>query len=272
MNPNKLTADNSENYKVSIRLIPDGLSFWGYIPAVKDSFFIETFSFDHDISSLESIKNIFFTHPCFSYVFQSFDVISVSGKYTLASDHVFIEKEKERLFFFCHPKDNSLKVLVQPIMALNASILFGIDQEIYAFLLRSLINPRFIYSLSSLLVAWQKKSLLVFPKLMHVVLNKNTIDVFCVEHGVLLFVNSYNFDSSNDIVYYLMYICKQIGFNQLDDYLTISGKKDFCTDILRIINRYIKQTVYLQSTLKDYHVALDQELTLDMIALIECGV
>ena len=274
MIPDRLTADNSEKYKASIRLWPDGLSFWGYIPAEKDSFFMESFRFDHTISAVESLKNIIFNHPCFSYIYQSFHVICVSGKYAMTSDHVFVEEEKERFFFFCHPKDKSLKTLVQPIKTLNATILFGIDKDIYAFLLRSLSSPQFIYSLSPLLVAWQKKSRQVHPKLMHVVIHQDSIDVLCVEQGNLLFVNSFQYHANNvhDVIYYIMYICKQTGFNQLEDYLTISGNKDRCLKILSVINKYVKQTVYLSAQLNDYQVALDDELTLDMIALMECGV
>ena len=272
MIPDKLTADHSDKYKVSIRLMPDGLSFWGYIPDEKDSFFMETFPLDNDVPAVEAVKKIFFQYPGFSYAYQSFYVISVAAPYTIVSDSMFRENDKDRFFFFCHPKDKSLKTLVQPVKTLNASILFGMDREVYAFLLRSLVNPQFIYALSPLLVAWQKKSLLVFPKLMHIVVHKDTIDVLCVEQGNLLFVNSYHFDNHDDIVYFIMYICKQTGFNQLDDYLTISGNKAFCEKVLSIINKYIKQTVCLPPTLKDYHVAIDNELTLDMIALIECGV
>jgi len=272
MIPDKLTADYSEKYKVSIRLMPDGLSFWGYIPFDKDSFFMETFLFDSDRATVDSLKNIFFTNPCLSFAYQSFYVIDSYGKYTLVSDHVFLEKEKDRLFSFCHLKDKSLKVLLQPLLALDMSLLFGMDKDMYAFLLRSLINPVFIHSLSPLIKAWYNKSLMVFPKLMHVVINEHAIDVLCVEQGNLLFVNSYNYDNTNDIIYYIMYICKQTGFDQIEDNLTISGNKTCCRSVLSIVNQYVRKTNYLKPTLNGYQVAVDQDLTLDMIALIECGV
>ena len=271
MIPDRLTADNSENYKVSIRLMPDGLSFWGYVPSVRDSFFMETFAFEDDMTRVDSIKDIIFKYPCFSFAFQSFHVICVCGKYTMAADHVFIEKEKERLFNFCHPEDPSLKVLVQSLKSLNASILFGLDNDVYAFLLRSLTNPQFIHSLSPLLIAWQKKSLSVFPKLMHVVIHPDTMDVLCVEQGLLLFANSYDHENSKDIVYYIMYICKQTGFNQFEDYLTVSGRQDLCQTVLSLINKYVKKTTYLHQQINDYQVDSAHELTLDMIALMECG-
>lgn len=271
MIPDKLKADLSENYKASIRLLPDGLLFWGYIPAEKDSFFIEKFLFEPSLTVVDALKNIFFTHPCFSFIYQSFTVIVAFGNYTLVPDHVFIEKEKDHLFFFCHPKDKSLKTLVQPLKALNVSILYSVDSEVYAFLLRSLVNPQFIHSLSPLMMAWYKKSLRFFPKFTHIVINEFTMDVLCVEHGEIRFVNSYCFDNHNDIVYYIMYICKQTGFNQLEDYLTLSGNKTFCQPVLSILKKYIKQTDYLQPKLHDYKVALEHEMTLDMIALLECG-
>ena len=170
MIPDKLTADYSENYKVSIRLMPDGFSFFGYIPAEKDSFFTEQFYFNREESTVDALKNIIFTNPCFSYTYRSFHVICVSEKYTMAADHVFVEQEKDRLFAFCHRKDRSLRVFAQPVKELNTFILFGIDEEVYAFLLRSLANPEFVHSLSPLLIAWHKKSLTVSRKLMHVVI------------------------------------------------------------------------------------------------------
>ena len=271
MIPDKLTADYSENYKVSIRLMPDGLSFFGYIPAEKDSFFMEKFFFNQELSTVDALKNIIFTNACFSYTYRSFHVICVSEKYTMVADHVFVEQEKDRLFTFCHQKDKSLKVFAQPLKTLNTFILFGIDEDVYAFLLRSLANPVFVHSLSPLLNAWHKKSLAVSCKLMHVVLRESVMDVLCIEQGDLLFLNSYDFDGDNDVLYYIMYICKQTGFNQLEDYLTISGEQSRCQSAVSVINKYIKRVDYLQPVLEGYRVALNDELPLDVIALIECG-
>ena len=271
MIPDKLTADYSENYKVSIRLMPDGFSFFGYVPAEKDSFFMEKFLFNKEQPIVDALKNSIFTNPCFSYAYQSFHVICVSEKYTMAADHVFVEQEKDRLFAYCHQKAKSLKVFAQPIKALNTFILFGIDNEVYAFLVRSLANPVFVHSLSPLLLAWHKKSLTVSSKLMHVVIHESTMDILCVEQGDLLFLNSYDFDNDNDILYYIMYICKQTGFNQLEDHLTMNGNQSRCRSALSIVNKYIKRVDYIQPALEGYMVALNEELPLDVIALIECG-
>ena len=271
MIPDKLTADLSEKYKVSIRLMPDGLSFCGYIPSEKDSLFIEFFPFDDELTMPDALKSIIFNHSCFSFHYQSCHIICVGGKYTIVPDHVFVEKEKDVLFDFCFPHDPSLKTLVQQVDALNASILFAIDNNVYAFLLRSLINPQFIHSISTLLITWHKKSLLMYHKLMHVDMHHNTMDVLCLEQGNLLYANSFRFENSNDIVYYIMYICKQTGFNQLDDYITISGKQSLCRPVLSVISKYVKKTNFFQQQLNNYQTTAALEETPDVMALVECG-
>ncbi|MDR0575556.1 MAG: DUF3822 family protein [Tannerella sp.] len=269
--PNTLTADNSWKYEVSIRLLPDGLSFSGYIPFEKDSFFIETILFDPDLSMGQSLKNMFFNNPCFSYTYKSLYVICVSGKYTLAPDSVFSEKDKELLFSFCHQEDESLKILIQPLKALNSSLLFGIDKGSYEFLVRSLAKPLFIHSLSSMLILWQKKSLTCYPKQMYIVVHAHTMDALCLERGELLFVNSFDYETDKDIIYYIMYICRQLGFNQLEDCLSFCGDKAICRSVMSVIGKYVRQSDYLRPKIKDYLVPVDQDFDMDIVALMECG-
>jgi len=271
MIPDKLTADISEKYKVSIRLMPDGISFWGYIPSEKDSFFMESIPFDNNLTMLEALKNAIFEFPCFSFIYQSLHVVCVGEKYTMVPDHVFVEEDKDVLFDFCFPKNHSQKVIIQPVSALNAFILFNMDEDIYAFLVRSLLNPQFIHSLSPLLITWQRKSLHVFSKLMHVAIHSRSIDVFCMDQGNLLFVNSYHYTNVNDVIYYIMYICKQTGFDQLEDSLTISGKQDLCREVLSVVKKYVKKSNSLQQKLTDYQNTSSHEPTIDMITLMECG-
>ena len=270
MIPDKLTADYSEKYEVSIRLTSNGLSFWGYIPTEKDSFFSETYPFEHDLSAVESLKNIFFANACFSFRYQSCNMICVSARYTLMPALVFREKEKVRLFNFCHPKDDSLKVLADSVKGLNVSLLYGMDEDIYAFLVRSLTNPRFIHALSPVLACLQKQSLMRYPKQMLVILREDMIDVICMQQGELLFANSFQYDSDSDIVYYLLYICRQTDFNQLEDSLLLSGEQHRCRSVLAVIRKYIRQAECLQPALKNHPSTHGQYLPMDTVALMEC--
>lgn len=270
--PNTLTADNSEKYEVSIRLWPGGLSFSGYIPSDRDSFFIETISFDDNMSMAQSLKNIFFDNQCFSYIYRSLYVICVSGKYTLVPDNVFSDKNKDLLFSFCYYQDDGdMKVLAQPLKKLHSSLLFDIDSDVYEFLVRSLVNPQFIHSLSPLLALWKKKSLTYYPKQIYVFIHDHMLDIVCFEHGEILFINSFDYNTENDIIYYVMYACKQLNVNQLEDYFSFCGDKSDCLSVMSVIGEYIGQMDYLSPKMENYMVAVDQDVYMDVLTLTECG-
>ena len=268
--PNTLTADNSEKYEVSIRLWPGGLSFSGYIPSEKESFFTDTVLFDGDLHIAQSLKNIFFDNHCFSYLYRSLYVICASKKFTLAPDNVFSGKDKSQLFYFCHKQDETGKIIAQQLKDLQAHLLFSVDSGVYEFLMRSLVNPVFVHSLSPLLVSWQKKSLGSYPKQINVYIHDRLLDIVCFERGEMLFVNSFDYEKENDIIYYIMYVCKQIGANQLEDSVFFYGDKTECLSVMSVIENYMGQTDYVPSKMTDYTTALDSSVYMDVVALAEC--
>ena len=269
--PDTLTSDNSEKYEVSIRLWPGGLSFSGYIPMDKDSFFTETLSFDADIPVVQSLKDIFFDNPCFSYVYKSLYIVCASGKYTLVPDSVFLEKGKELLFSFCHKTDSAEKVLAQPLRGLNSSLLFGTNSEAYEFLMRSLVNPQFIHSLSPMLNLWRESSMACHPKQIYIFVHDDMFDIVCFERGEMLFINSFDYETGKDMVYYIMYVCKQLGIEQLDDCLHFCGDKIKCQSVMAVVKKYIRQIDYLSPEMGHYQVAIGKNVFIDTVALAECG-
>jgi hypothetical protein len=269
--PDTLNVHNSENYNVSIRLWPDGLSFSGYILSERDSFFTETVAFDKDVPPVESLKEIFFDNECLSYLYRSLYVISVSGKYTLVPDSVFIEKNKESLFSFCFRTDENPRVLFQPLKQFGSSLLYSMDNEVYEFMMRSLVNPQFIHFLSPMLSAWRKRSLACYPKQIYAVIHDAMLDIVCFAQGELLFLNSFCYETESDIVYYIMYVCKQLSLNQLEDYVSFCGDRMMCRKVLAVVKNYMAHVDIVSPEIKQYRVALDQVVHIDVITLVECG-
>ena len=269
--PDSLTVDNSERYEVSIRLWPDGLSFSGCTPMEKDSFFTETVSFDSGVPLVQSVKNVFFENHSFSYSYKSFHIICDSGKYTLVPDSVFSEKNKDSLFSYCHKADATKRIIAQPLKNLNAYLLFGVDSEVYEFIMRSVVNPQFIHSLSPMLVSWQKNSFTCYPKQVYILIHDATFDIICFEHGEMLFINSFDYETDKDIVYYIMYVCKQLGINQLEDCLHICGNEVKSRSVMSVIKKYIRQIEYFSPEIKKYQIPANKHIFMDVVTLTECG-
>lgn len=266
----KLTVDNSEKYILSIRLWPGGFSFYGYNPSESESLFYRETEFDRTKSYISSLKEFFFENEFLSYMYKQILVVCVSSQYTLVPKEVFCEKEKEQLLSFSFSSPGS-RCLSNFLKEEQAEVVFGMNEELYEFCSRSLINPQFIHSMTPLLTWWKKQSRTRQPRQLYVVLNRKIMDVACFEHGNLLFANSFEFQDLGDILYSILYVWKQVGLDQQRDQLQISCETALRTRVTDILQNYI-QSVGLQEIPSEAYLLSAEiaQVPIDLIALSVC--
>ncbi|MDR0844290.1 MAG: DUF3822 family protein [Tannerella sp.] len=263
--PDTLTNDEAKKYVVSIRLWSDGLSFAGYIPSEKSGFFYGEIPFDQTKPSLSALQDIFFSNEFFTYDYKQIYVICTGRQYTLTPESIFVEKQKEQLmaFTFSSPED---KILHEPMKEFASEMLFGIDREVYEFCSRTLIHPHFIHSMSPLLTQWRKQNFACFPKQLYIALHEDTMDAACFDRGALLFVNSFQCTDHTDILYYILYIWKQMGLDQMKDQLFLSAPPLVYRNLYETLQKYVERI----EPLKPQWLNAGEETPLDIIALFEC--
>lgn len=268
--PDTLTVDNSEQYRMSIRLRSDGLSFSGYNPSVHESFFYRNTEFDRTKPYVASLKEFFFGHEFLSFMYKQVNVVCVSSQYTLVPEDIFLEKQKAELlsFAFSSPADKCLNNLLP---GESSEIVFGIGEEIYEFCSRSLINPRFIHHMAPQLALWKQQSGASLPRRMSVVLHRKMMDVVCYEQGSLLFANSFLYEKADDILYYILYVWKQVGLDQEKDQLSICGVPVLQVQLTSTLRNYIHHISPAEIPSEAYLLGPEVvHAPLDLIALSIC--
>lgn len=262
--PDTLTAENSEKYKMSIRLWPGGLSFLGAIPSEKDTFFYDSTTLDKTKPYIQALKDVFFEHAFFTYPYKETSIICTGTQYTMVPETVFEEAHKEQLmnFIFSAPEG---KTRYQSLKELEAVLLFSINLDVYDFFSRSLVNTKFIHAMSSLLLAWRKQNLVSYPKQLYVSLHEDTMDAACFDRGALLFVNSFPIEDRTDVIYYLLYIWKQLKLNQVKDQLCLSAEPAVFSDLKDTLQNYLLQI----EPLDKYRVDALTKVPADVMALFE---
>jgi hypothetical protein len=243
--PQALTAADAEAYDATLKPGADGITFSGASAAESGGAFSYFVAFPPETPYEQAIKDVFFDNPELSFVFKSFRVVCESRYYSLMPESLFSDKDKEMLFSYCHNVGKRLKVLDEPIEALNAHLLFGLNLGVYEFLVRSLSAPVFSHYLTPLLGAWLTKSELSYLKQLHIVIRKGYFDMMCFERGELRFMNAFDYDAVSDIVYYIMYANKQLGVNQLDDRLFFYGDEALCSSVMNIAGAYVRNIEYV---------------------------
>ena len=215
----KLTADHSENYIMSIRLRSGGHSFSAYSPSVSESFFYRDVEFDRTRPYVSSLKECFFENDFLTWFYKQVNVVCVTSQYTLVPAAVFQEKQKAELlaFTFSSPEGRCLS---NELKDEPAELVFGVDEDVYEFCSRSLVNPRFVHHVGPLLSLWKKQSRARLPRQLYVVLHRRRMDVACYAQGNLLFVNSFEYEHTDEI---LTDFAKENIFNVISNHIDFEG-------------------------------------------------
>ena len=181
----------------------------------------------------------------------------------------FQEKQKAGLlaFTFHLPK----RCLSNELKDEPAELVFGVDEDVYEFCSRSLVNPRFVHHVGPLLSLWKKQSRARLPRQLYVVLHRRRMDVACYAQGNLLFVNSFEYEHTDDILYYILYVWKQVGMDQQKDQLRLFGDVPLRNDITNTLRNYLQYIDPLEIPSEAYLMGSEVlQAPLDLIALSLC--
>ena len=77
------------------------------------------------------------------------------------------------------------------------------------------------------------------------------MEVFALDKGKLLLINSFNSKQTSDHIYYLLYVWQQLGYSQEKDSLYLAGEVESKDILLAELKRFLRQVDFLptQSTL-----------------------
>lgn len=217
--PDTLTVDNSGSYILSIRLRSGGLSFSGYDPTARGSLFYREVEFDRSLSYISSLKDFFFANEFLSWSYKRIYIISLSGNYTIVPNAFVVEGEEMRLLDFCSPVVG--KHTLVDNFGDDAKLIYAIDEEVYEFCSRSLAGPLFSHHISSLYRFLANFHPGVTSRRIYAVVDAASLDLICLDKSGLMFANSYPIGQLTDLLYYILYVWKELAFDVERDELHV---------------------------------------------------
>lgn len=188
---------------------------------------------------LQTLRDLFREHPFLSYPYAAVRIVTSEPNYTLVPEAIYEDEAKERLyrFTFATPVET---VVVQPMSALESVLLFGLRRDMHEFIAQTQPTAHWEHALASLLLRWHERSLRAFHAHMYAVVQDRTMDVACFERGALRFVNRFEVENHDDIMYYILYVWKQLSLDQRNDSLTLSAVTSVAFDLKEKLQTYLK--------------------------------
>lgn len=269
--PDTFAIRSSGKYIMSIRLCQDGLSFSAYNPEEEHTFFYRKVDFDRSLPYINSIKETFFENDILLRNYKRVSVLFVSSQYTLVPAHVLKDKKESRLlsFVFSDTENKTLNNFIEPE---QAHLLFGINEEVYEFCSRSIIDPVFIHHMMPLLVMLKKQNLPGKSAHLFVIARRKTIDLICFNEGKLLLVNSFAYKQLEDLLYYIFNVWRHLEMNQLNDRLSLAGDAVLCNRISQSLKPYIRHIGRMEIPSEAYLMGGEiLQAPIDLILHTVCG-
>lgn len=245
-----LTKAQIKKYKLSIQASLDGFSFCILNSESNKYLSVESLTFENSKSVNDFcswLKGFYSENSWLNNEFSQVQVLFESEKSTLIPAPLFEETEKENYskFNFAVPDDH--EVLSDKISSLDAFNLYTIPVQIVNTI-KELYPSAGLYCQSSALI----ESLLIINKNRSAIKRtfanvRNThVDVVITDGRKLLYYNAFPYKTSEDFIYYLMFVFEQLQMNPAEVELVLSGFINRDSKLFDITYKYIRNINFQQ--------------------------
>ncbi|MDR1811181.1 MAG: DUF3822 family protein [Prevotella sp.] len=218
--------DTPEKYVLSIRIKPDGCAFLVHDPNNAKVFCFHEVGFSHDTSLLNNVRRIILDEDDYSFLtgpFGKTNVVIASADYELMPDTINDKLQLKKFYRLTHDRNNG-QALIGGNRLPGYNFVFGMDDELYSLLKRSIYNPIFYHHNGLQIGYFRKKAANLHANSMYVHFHENFVDLNCFDaENNILFAHSYYNEHYLNVVFHILSAWEKLGFNQLEHHLAVSG-------------------------------------------------
>lgn len=239
-----------KNKDISIRLLPDGVSFSVHNEAGKTIIPLQTIK-NTGQKEGEAIKEAILSSGILEESYRNIKILVPSPYFTLIPEKTF-DPQLSKIYYqttIDQIKDEFL--ITNYIEEIHSYNLFSLKEKIYDFLIRTFINPDILHHTTPLLRLLIAKLPEKEKKTMIVRYEAQLLTIVAFDHKKLVFINTYTCNSIENALYFILSGWKQFGFNQLNDELLIIKDGIFEEELLRKVSQYVKESTLLLLKIDD---------------------
>lgn len=230
----------SEQYTLSIRLSADGFSFSVFNPLGEGELSFFDRKVEESLSLTANLKQTFREIEWLKHPYRRVNILMADKRFTLVPLEFFEDEQTETLFIIT-TRSGKRNCAIQHSAKNNAVVLFSMDKSARSFLCEQYPDVRFYSQASSFIEHFSSKSRLGNSRKMYVHLRKDAADLYCYDRNHLLLANSFECKQTADRIYYLLYIWKQLGFEQERDEMHLTGELSDKEALLSELRKFIRQ-------------------------------
>ena len=236
--------------KLSIQFNLDGFSFSVYNTTSNKEVYFHSYEFKNSQATPENlllkIKDIFKTDSQLQNDFLSVTVIHQNNLSVLVPNQFFSEKELASYLNFNIKKLAIDYIAFDTLEILDSKNIYVPYVNINNYLFQNFGEFEYKHH-STVLIEKLLKIKKTKEKKMFVNVSKSSLDITVIESGKLILFNTFSFDTTEDFIYYILFVAEQLNLNVNEFSLNFTGKIDLEDAIYKITYKYIKNIYFLAS-------------------------
>ena len=243
----KTTIEN----KLSIQFNLDGFSFSIYnTVSLRDVYFYEYLFTNSQVTPenlLLKIKEIFNTDLHLQNDFKSVTVIHQNNLATLIPNSLF---DETKLASYLNLNIKTLPIdfiTFDSIELLNCKNVYIPYVNINNYLFQNFGEFEYKHH-STVFIEKLLEKKKNTAKTMHVNVSRATLDIVVLKEGKLVLYNTFDYNSKEDFMYYILFVAEQLEMNPEEFLLYFTGAIELNSAIYKITYTYIKNVKFLESS------------------------
>ncbi len=172
--------------------------------------------------------------------YRSVSCAVVNGRSTLVPAALYEEEKKNELLGFNFQMDEDEEVFANNLRSVDAKNIFTVPKDLLATLRRSFPNAQMLHHSTCLvegvLAAFRNQS----GRKLVVHVQPSRFEVLVTSGKELVFYNSFRFQTSEDFIYYVLFVCEQLKLNPENTELVLLGEVERNSALYEILHKYIR--------------------------------
>ncbi len=203
--------------------------------------FQNIFTFDGLAELLDALMN---KSKLIKHKYKSVKCVIVNSLSTLVPNALYEEERKKMYLKFNTSLEGDEMVLTDDLKSMDAKNIFALHLSIKSKLDYQFQNISYHHVSSALIdtLVLQNKNQTDKKLVVHV--QQTCLQVVVTDGKNLLFYNSFNYQTAEDFVYYLLFVCEQLQLNPETTELVLLGEIERNSTIYALIQKYIRKVKF----------------------------
>ena len=164
----------------------------------------------------------------------------MSSEFTLVPEALYKPGDENIYFKKNYSTLLNTNVKAQHISPLHLYTIFGIENDLEKELNHLFQDPQLWHYSQALLSGIGMIMKADAGKLLWLNIRSNKIDIVVSENKKLLLLNSFSFQTNEDILYYTLFVCEQLELNPEKISMTVTGDIEDHSILYQLLNQYIR--------------------------------